>query len=241
MVRYTGEKKKIDLSFTSVTRLILVFVIPILAYSVGLFFPLLFLYIVMKLLVFHFLINLFIFSIALVISYLILVISLVFSSAFFINIFKLKYKEGEYEKTLEEKNVFKYIVFLALYYPVYKFINVFVLPPVKSFYLSLIGAKIGKNVFLAGEEWISDPCMIEIGDNTLIGGKSMVLGHIGEEKLIIKKTKIGRNCLIGGEAFIMPGCIIEDNVIVGAKSFVLKDSRLKRNSLYAGIPVKRIK
>ena len=79
-------------------------------------------------------------------------------------------------------------------------INIFVLPPIKSFYLSLIGAKIGKNVFLAGEEWISDPCMIEIGDNTLIGGKSMILGHIGEEKLVIKKTKIGRNCLIGGEA-----------------------------------------
>ncbi len=79
-------------------------------------------------------------------------------------------------------------------------INIFVLPPIKSFYLSLIGAKIGKNVFLAGEEWISDPCMIEIGNNTLIDGKSMILGHIGKEKLVIKKTKIGRNCLIGGEA-----------------------------------------
>ncbi|MCD6109072.1 MAG: hypothetical protein J7J89_06365 [Thermoplasmata archaeon] len=135
-----------------------------------------------------------------IISYLILILSLVFSSAFFINIFKLKYEKGEYEKNLREKNVFKYTVFLALYYPVYKLINIFILPPIKSFYLSLIGAKIGRNVFLAGEEWISDPCMIEIGDNTLIGGKSMILGHIGEEKLVIKKTKIGRNCLIGGEA-----------------------------------------
>ena len=241
MSGYTGEKKKYDTSSVCIIRLILIFVIPIIAYAVGIFFPLVFLYMVTKILTFHFLINLFIFSIALIISYLLLIFSLIFSTAFFINVLKLKYEEGEYEKSLKEKNVFKYIVFLALYYPVYKLINIFVLPPIKSFYLSLIGCKIGKNVFLAGEEWISDPCMTEIGDNTLIGGKSMILGHIGEEKLVIKKTKIGKNCLVGGEAFIIPGCVIEDGVVVGAKSFVPKDSRLKKNSVYTGIPVKKIK
>ncbi len=119
--------------------------------------------------------------------------------------------------------------------------NIFVLPPIKSFYLSLIGCKIGKNVFLAGEEWISDPCMLEIGDNVMIGGRALITGHIGEDKLIIKKTKIGKNCLIGGESFIMPGVVVEENVVIAAKSFVPKGKLLEKGKTYVGIPVKEVK
>ncbi|MCD6482023.1 MAG: acyltransferase [Thermoplasmata archaeon] len=119
--------------------------------------------------------------------------------------------------------------------------NIFILPPIKSFYLSLIGCRIGKNVFLAGEEWISDPCVVEIGDNTMIGGRSLITGHLGEEKLIVRKVKIGKNCLIGGESFIMPGVEIEDNVVVAAKSLVTKGKKLKSGKIYAGIPAKELK
>ena len=66
-------------------------------------------------------------------------------------------------------------------------------------------------------------------------------GHIGEGHLIIKKIKIGNNCLIGGDCFIMPGAIIEDNVVLGAKSLVLKDQILQKGKFYAGIPAQEIK
>ena len=39
----------------------------------------------------------------------------------------------------------------------------------------------------------------------------------------------------------MPGVEIGDNTIVGACSLVTKNKKLKPNSLYLGIPVKRIK
>jgi len=40
----------------------------------------------------------------------------------------------------------------------------------------------------------------------------------------------------------MPGYILEDNVVVSAKSFVPKNSKLKKkDSVYAGIPVKKIR
>ncbi len=149
--------------------------------------------------------RLFLFSIFLVIDYLIFLFSLMFSTAFFINVFRLKYdEEGKYRKTLDDKMAFKFTAYYGLYYPTYKIINLFILPPIKSFYLRLIEAKVGKNVLLSGEEWL-DPCMIEIGDNLTIGGRAMILGHIAEDKLILKKTRIGNNCLIGRETFIMPG------------------------------------
>ena len=69
----------------------------------------------------------------------------------------------------------------------------------------------------------------------------MITGHLGEEKLIVRKVKIGKNCLIGGESFIMPGVEIEDNVVVAAKSLVTKGKKLKSGKIYAGIPAKELK
>lgn len=238
-MKYTGEEKKIDFSPVSIARIILLFLIPIVAYAIGLFLPLLVIYLSIKFLTLSNPLHLLAFSLILMIDYLILLFSMIFSSAFFINVFDLKYKEGDYRKTIKDKMSFRYTTYFALYYPVYKLLNIFVIPPIKSFYLNLIGAKIGKNVFLAGEEWL-DPCLIEIGDNTMIGGRAMILGHIGEEDLVLRRTKIGKNCLIGGETFIMPGVVIEDNVVLGAKSFVPKNSILKKGKTYVGIPAKEI-
>ena len=240
-MKYEGEEKKIGGDAISIIRLILLFVIPIIAYGVAIFPTLLFLMFILKFLDMSNLFHLLIFSIFLVIAYLILVFSTIFSTAFFINVMNLKYEEGEYGKSLRDKTAFKYALYFALYYPTYRLINIFVLPPIKSFYLSMIGCKIGKNVFLAGEEWIADPCVIEIGDNTMIGGRALITGHLAEDKLKIRKVKIGRNCLIGGETFIMPGVTIEENVVVGAKSLVTKNKRLEKGKVYAGIPAKEIK
>ena len=239
-MKYSGEENKIG-GVVGAIRIVLLLLIAIAAYGMGIFPALLFPYMVLKFINLQDIFLILVFSLLLVIDYLILVFSLLFSSAFFINIFRLKYdKEGVYRKTLDDKMAFKFTAYFALYYPVYKLINLFSLPPIKSFYLRLVGAKIGKNVFLAGEEW-PDPCLLEIGDNSMIGGRAMILGHIAEEKLILKKTKIGKNCLVGGETFIMPGVIMEDNVVLGAKSFVPKGMHLKKGKTYAGIPARELK
>ena len=240
-MKYRGEEKKFDTSLVSITRIVLLFLIPIIAYAIALFFPSLFIFYFIKFFPLNSIINIFLFSVAIVISYLVLIFSSVFSTAFFINVLNLKYEEGEYAKTLKDETAFKYSLYFALYYPTYKLINIFVLPPIKSFYLALIGCKIGKNVFLAGEEWLADPCVLEIGENTMIGGRALITGHLAEDKLIIRKVKIGKNCLIGGESFIMPGVNIENNVVVGAKRLVTKNKKLERGKVYAGIPAEEIK
>ena len=239
-MRYEGEEKKIPLSPIAIIRLILLFFIPIISYGLALVPAIFYAYILLKYLDLTNLLHLVAFSILLVFGYLILCFSSIFSSAFFINTLSLKYNEGIYGKSLEDKTAFKFALYFALYYPTYKLLNIFVLPPLKSFFLSLIGCKIGKNVFLAGEEWISDPCVIEIGDNTMIGVRALITGHLAEDKLIIKKIKIGKNCLIGGDSFIMPGVTIEDNVVVGAKSLITKNKRLEKGKIYAGVPAKEL-
>jgi acetyltransferase-like isoleucine patch superfamily enzyme len=104
----------------------------------------------------------------------------------------------------------------------------------------LVGLKMGKSSLLAGSEIIHDPYMVEIGEQTLIGGWTQITGHVSEKKLIMKKVKIGNNCLIGGKSVIMSGVTIEDNVTLGLNSVVLKNKILKKGKFYAGIPAKEV-
>jgi acetyltransferase-like isoleucine patch superfamily enzyme len=82
--------------------------------------------------------------------------------------------------------------------------------------------------------------MLEIGEQTLIGGWSQITGHIGEKTFQVKKVKIGNNCIIGGKSVIMPGVVIEDDVTVALNTVVLKDMVLKKGKIYAGTPAKEI-
>lgn len=234
------SEKKIDFSLISICRLFFLLVITVLCYACAFFIPIVFLSQILKYLTFSSLIHIFLFSVSIVLSYLILVVSMICSSALFIRLFRVRYTEGDYGTTIKDKISFKFILSYALYFPTYKVIGFLNLPPIKVLFLKMIGCKIGKNVVLAGDEWIFDPYVTEIGDNTTIGARSLITGHIGEGHLIIKKIRIGNNCLIGGECFIMPGVTIEDNVVLGAKSLVLKDQVLKAGKKYAGIPAHEI-
>jgi acetyltransferase-like isoleucine patch superfamily enzyme len=106
----------------------------------------------------------------------------------------------------------------------------------------LMGAKIGKNVNVIVPGTILDPDLVEIGDNTIIGGDAIISGHIAEpNRLALKRVKIGKNCLIGARSFIWPGVVMEDNVKVGGGAIVLEDTYMPANSVWVGVPAKMIK
>lgn len=233
--------KKIDFSLISISRIFLLIFATILCYGVAFFIPLVFVYQLIRHLNFSEISHLFVFSISLAATYLLLIFCMMISSAVFIRVFRVRYKEGDYGSTIKNKMSFKFVLSYALYFPTYKVIDFLNISPIKVLFLKMIGCKIGKNVVLGGDEWIFDPYVTEIGDHSTIGGRSIITGHIGEGHLIIKKISIGKNVLIGGECFIMPGAVIQDNVVVGAKSLVLKDQVLEKGKFYAGVPAREIK
>ena len=237
---FRGGIDKYDFSLKSVSRILILLILPLIAYTIGIF-PIIYITIFFVNLIDLFnLFQVFLLSFFLTLEFLMIIILLTFIPGIFIRIFRLKVDEGEYELSINDWNFFKYSLYFALYRPSLKLIGIFPLLPLRLRFLKLVGLKIGKTSILTGTELIYDPYMVEIGEQTLIGGWTHISGHVGEKKLIVKKVKIGNNCLIGGKSTILSGVVIEDDVTLGLNSIVLKDKILKKGRFYAGIPAKEI-
>ena len=113
--------------------------------------------------------------------------------------------------------------------------------PVLIWFYRGLGAKIGRGVFIMSTR-IWDLDMIEIGDNSVIGGNVGMSAHAVEgSKGTMRPIKIGKNVNIGADTLILPGVRIGDNVIVGANSLVPKEAVLEPDSVYGGVPVHKIR
>lgn len=237
---YKGGVEKYDFSLSSIIKALSLLVIPIILYIIGLL-PITFsLFYILRLLNLSTYLGIILFTSVLVIEFFLFIIFETFIPALFIRLTNLKVDEGEHDVSIKDWNFYKYSLYFVLYRPSLRLIGILPLLPLRIRFLKLVGLKMGKSSVLTGSELIHDPYLVEIGEQTLIGGWSQITGHLGEKKLIVKKVKIGNNCLIGGKSFVMPGVVVEDNVTVALNSVVLKDSHLKKNGIYAGTPVKQI-
>lgn len=115
-----------------------------------------------------------------------------------------------------------------------------------------LGMRVGNEVHLYSPQTImideQRPWMVSIGDNVQITANVSILAHdyswsvvqraTGEVMGRCARTRIGNNVFIGQRSLILMGADIGDNVIVGAGSIV--GGRLEPDSVYAGVPARRI-
>lgn len=141
----------------------------------------------------------------------------------------------------------KYPLWLIIWKPIRKFINVVVIPNIPFsnlrvlMYRYLVGYKIGKNVFIGMKCYLDDlePKSMKIEDNVTISyGCYFALHGIGQKHSTIKICKgvyVGmRASIIAGNA----GLTIGENSIIGACSLV--NNNIPPNSKAVGIPAKVI-
>ena len=134
----------------------------------------------------------------------------------------------------------------------------------RRFLLRTFGAQIGKKVIIRSTAQITYPWKVKIGDYSWIGD-DVVLYSLGDiiigtnsvvsQKsyictgthdytkedfpILAKKIVIGDECWLATDVFVSPGVIINNGVVVGARSTVIND--LDSNSVYVGSPVRFIK
>lgn len=105
--------------------------------------------------------------------------------------------------------------------------------------------RLGKNVFINAGCQFQDQGGITIGDNTLVGPKTVIatLNHhqnpYKRANLIPKPVKIGSKVWIGANVTILPGVTIGDGAIIAAGAVVNKD--VEKNTIVGGVPAKKIK
>ena len=98
---------------------------------------------------------------------------------------------------------------------------------------------------------------ITIGDRTNIqdgavvhtlfdGSKKPSQAHIGSDVSVghnatIHGAIIGDGCLIGMGATVLDNAVVPSGCIIAANALVLSNSKLEPNSVYAGVPAKKVK
>lgn len=237
---YRGGLPKIDWTFRSVYRAILIVLVPYTALSIGLLPPLMLFILAIRELDFYNPLHIVLLSFILIFLFLMLIFTETLAPGLMIKFFRLRNREGSYEVSIRDDAFFKFALLNVIFQWPLKLFTPFRILILRRCIYRLAGLKLGRTSTLSGTEHIFDPSVTEIGEGTFIGGNAQIYGHMIEDKFIIKTVKIGKQCLIGADCSIMPGAVIEDNVTLGIRSLVVKDQVLKAGKTYAGIPAREI-
>ena len=155
-------------------------------------------------------------------------------------VFRLNIKEGEYR--VASVGMMRWMFINALYLLVsITFMDFIILTPLAALYFRLMGAKIGKNVQINSKN-CADLCLLEIGDNSVIGGHATVIAHSFERsRIILRRVKIGNNVVIGINAVVLAGAEIGDGAFITAGAVLGKNKIVEPHSVYAGVPAESLK
>lgn len=122
----------------------------------------------------------------------------------------------------------------------YSCINWMRVTPFICLFHRLMGMKLGKRVQI-NTAVIGDSNLIEIGDDTVIGGDATVVAHSAERgNLVTAPVKIGANVTVGLMAMIMPGVVIGDRAVIAANAFLPKGTVVGPGEIWGGIPAKKL-
>lgn len=176
-----------------------------------------------------------IFGLCLALAYFVTGICLILITGFVRVIFRLTLKEGTYP--LSSTGAFKWALTNSLMLLVWNIFGDFMLlTPLTNIFYRLMGAKLGKNVQI-NSKFCADLSLIEIGDETVIGGHATVIAHSVERgRLILKKVKIGRRVTVGLNSVILPGADIGDGAVIAAGAVLGKSTKVEDHDVFYGVP-----
>jgi hypothetical protein len=108
----------------------------------------------------------------------------------------------------------------------YTFLDFITPTPFNKLFYQMMGMKIGKGSVINTSN-ISDPCLIEIGDDVTIGGSATLVAHYGQKgMLIIDRLIIQDKATIGLRATLFGDVIIGKGALVKAHEVIMPKTRI---------------
>jgi acetyltransferase-like isoleucine patch superfamily enzyme len=112
--------------------------------------------------------------------------------------------------------------------------------PVWSFYMRLNGAKVGSRVFVNSLA-VTDHNLLDFADDVVVGGDVHLSGHTVENGMLkTAPVKLGKGVTVGVGSVVGIGVEVGDRSQIGALSLVPKFTRLEKDGVYAGTPVRKL-
>jgi len=122
----------------------------------------------------------------------------------------------------------------------YTCINFLRVTPFINLFHRLMGMKIGRRVQI-NTAVIGDSNLIEIGDDTVIGGDVTLVAHSAERgDLVTGRVRIGSRVTVGLMVVIFPGCEIGDGAVIAANAVLQKNTKIGPGEVWGGVPARRI-
>ncbi|MHA2288831.1 MAG: hypothetical protein ACXABG_08590 [Promethearchaeota archaeon] len=143
-------------------------------------------------------------------------------------------KEGVFERGSKD---WKYMHrrFWTAFFPIW-LARALPLPWLDIIAYRFFGIRVGRSVVLY--EGYIDPVFVEIGDFTMTSLNICIFSHlIYQDKVIIKKVKVGKACVVGPHTIISPGTVMEDFAVLGVNSYTKINQNLEGNLIHVGTPV----
>ncbi|HEY3353544.1 MAG TPA: DapH/DapD/GlmU-related protein [Polyangia bacterium] len=122
----------------------------------------------------------------------------------------------------------------------YTCINFLRVTPFIRLFHRLMGMKIGHRVQI-NTAVIGDSNLIEIGDDTVVGGDVTLVAHSAERgELVTARVRIGRRVTLGLMSIILPGCEIGDGAVLAANAVLQKGTKVGPGEIWGGVPARKI-
>jgi acetyltransferase-like isoleucine patch superfamily enzyme len=127
----------------------------------------------------------------------------------------------------------------GLFYLVrYTFLPFVTLTPFGPWFLRAMGMRIGRRAFI-NTELISDPGLIRIGDDVVIGGGVHLFANYGDGgHLTIAPVSIGDRATIGLGATVMGDVIVRAGAMLLPHSVLMPGSRVGAGETWGGVPAR---
>lgn len=123
----------------------------------------------------------------------------------------------------------------------YSCMNFLRVTPFLTLFHRFMGMRIGRRVQI-NTTIIGDSNLIEIGDDSIIGGDVTLVAHAAENgRLVTARVAIGSRVTVGLMSVIFPGVTIGDGAIVAANAVVTKGTRIGAGEVWGGVPARQIK
>ncbi|MGA2590501.1 MAG: Pls/PosA family non-ribosomal peptide synthetase [Bryobacteraceae bacterium] len=109
--------------------------------------------------------------------------------------------------------------------------------PFLPWYLRLLGARIGRGVYIGSTGFLEFD-LVEIGDRSILNKECILQTHLFEDRVLKgSKLRVGAGCEIGTQSVVLYDTEMEEGARLGPLSLLMKGETLPAGSVWVGSPL----